>query len=81
MTKVEKSIRQFLNRPASMSYIEIEKVLFYCGFEKVHAKGSHQKFKHPLLPYDLIIPVHNNDCKDFYKKLASKIIKREKLYH
>jgi len=71
MTKIDKIIEQLLNRPTSLRYAEIEKALLYLGFEKIEAKGSHKKFKHSLLKYDLIIPIHNNDCKDFYKKQAS----------
>jgi predicted RNA binding protein YcfA (HicA-like mRNA interferase family) len=40
------------------------------------AKGSHKKFKHSSLVTDLVIPVHNNDCKDFYKTQAAKIVKK-----
>lgn len=80
MTKIEKSLLKFLGRPTSMTYAEIEQILLRCGFEKVSAKGSHQKFKHPLLNRDFVVPVHNNDCKDIYKKLASKIVIQYKLY-
>jgi predicted RNA binding protein YcfA (HicA-like mRNA interferase family) len=76
MTKIEKTVKQFLNRPASLRYDEIEKVLKHLGFEMIPAKGSHRKFKHPSLTTDLVIPVHNNNCKDFYKILAAKIVKK-----
>ncbi len=75
MTKINKDIQRFLERPASLRYAQIQKILLYLGFEKIDAKGSHIKFKHPALDHDLIIPLHDNDCKDFYKKLASKIIR------
>jgi len=75
MTKTEKAVQQFLNRPESLRYSEIEKVLKSFGFIIIKAKGSHKKFKHHSLATDLIIPVHNNDCKNFYKIQASKIIK------
>lgn len=76
MTKIEKSIHQFLNRPASLRFNEIKKVLKYIGFKMIKAKGSHKKFKHDSLITDLVIPVHNNDCKDFYKTEAANIIKK-----
>lgn len=76
MTKIEKLIEKFLNRPTSLKYSEIEKVLITIGFEKINAKGSHKKFKNSHLEHDLVIPVHNNDCKDFYKNLAAKTIKK-----
>ncbi|MDX9970379.1 MAG: type II toxin-antitoxin system HicA family toxin [Candidatus Gracilibacteria bacterium] len=75
MTRNEKLISRFLAQPTNLSYNEIEKVLILFDFEKIHTKGSHNKFKHPKSKYDLVIPVHNNECKDFYKKLASKTIK------
>ena len=82
MTKLEKIIEKFLHRPTSLHYKDIEKVLLHLGFEKINVKrGSHIKFKHPHLKHDLIIPIHNNDCKDFYKKEASqeaqKVIKKQ----
>lgn len=76
MTKIDKIIDQLLNRPTSLRYAEIEKALLHLGFEKIEAKGSHKKFKHALLTHDLIIPVHSNNCKDFYKKQASTVAKK-----
>jgi len=75
MTKIDKLIEQFLRNPSSLSYSKIEKILLHFSFKKINAKGSHNKFKNPAIKYDLIIPVHNKDCKKFYKKLALKIIK------
>lgn len=51
--------------------MDIEKILLHLNFEKVSTKGSHVKWKHPRLRNDIIIPVHNNDCKVFYKKQVS----------
>lgn len=76
MTQFQKALRQFLNRPTSLGYADIEKILLHLGFEKINAKGSHKKFKHLNIKYDLIIPVHNNNCKNFYKKMIAKIIKK-----
>ena len=33
------------------------------------------KFKNKSLRNDIIIPIHNNDCKNFYKKQTFKILK------
>lgn len=76
MSKIEKLVKQFLNRPTSLRFADIEKVLLHFGFIKIEAKGSHKKFKNSHLSHDLVIPVHNNDCKDFYKKLAAQTIKK-----
>ncbi len=74
MTRKDKLIQKFLEAPASLRYLQIEKILLEKGFEKIRAKGSHAKFKHSALQADLIIPIHHNDCKNFYKKLAAKLI-------
>ncbi len=76
MVRKDKVLSRFLSDPGSLRYDKVEKLLLLIGFEKIEAKGSHKKFKHPKLKQDLIIPVHNNDCKSFYKKLAAKIIKK-----
>lgn len=76
MTSIEKLLLKFLNNPVGVRYLELERLLLNLEFEKVWAKGSHVKFKHKLLERDLIIPVHGNDCKDFYKTYAAKIIKK-----
>ena len=74
MTRKSKVIDRFLKNPTSVRYEELAKVLEHYGFLAIAAKGSHIKFKHTRLTTDLIIPVHNGDCKDFYKKLALKLI-------
>lgn len=76
MTQKEKVLEKFLRSPASIRYTQLVVILDHLGFERVEAKGSHVKFKHPKLAGDLIIPVHNNECKDFYKEQACKCIKR-----
>lgn len=76
MTQEDKRLRQFFERPRSLRYREIELILISFGFEKITAKGSHVKFKHPFLPRDLIIPVHGHECDPFYKKLALDFIKQ-----
>jgi predicted RNA binding protein YcfA (HicA-like mRNA interferase family) len=75
MANKRKLLEKFLHNPAGVHYRDLEQILNYLGFEKVPAKGSHIKFKHPVDKRDLIIPVHGNDCKAFYKQLAAKIIK------
>lgn len=76
MTAKFKSLNKFLKNPSSSSYKTIESILLILGFKKIYAKGSHVKFKHEVIENDLIIPVHNNECKNFYKKLTAKIIKK-----
>lgn len=78
MSKIDKKVEKFLKNPTSCKYSDIEIILIYFGFEKINAKGSHVKFKHSRLQSDLVIPVHNNECKDFYKLEAKKKIKETK---
>lgn len=75
MTKKAKLSIKFSRNPAALTYLQIEKLLLNVGCEKVQAKGSHVKFKYPGHKPDLIIPVHNNDCKPFYKTIAYQFIK------
>lgn len=75
MTVKEKLEKEFFENPQNLRYKDIEKILIYLDCTKIQAKGSHVKFKHSKLSQDIIIPVHNNECKDFYKKQASKIMK------
>ena len=76
MTKIEKLVEQLLSRPTFLRFSDIEKVLLHFGFIRIESKGSHKKFKNSHLIHDLVIPVHNNDCKDFYKKLTAQTVKK-----
>jgi len=75
MTKKEKLIEKFKNNPWNLKFWEIEIILKDLWFDRIEAKWSHTKFKNKDLKNDVIIPVHNNDCKDFYKKQTLKILK------
>lgn len=80
MTQKQKLVEIFRANPGSLKFSHIALVLEYYGFIKVQAKGSHVKFKHQKLSSDLIIPVHNGDCKDFYKSAAlKKVIEMENI--
>ncbi len=74
MTRKQKTLEQFLSNPKTASLSQIESILKECGCMRIDAKGSHVKWKHVVAARDLIIPVHNNDCKEFYKKEALKFI-------
>ena len=76
MSQIEKKVEKFLKNPTSSKLADILLILKHYGFEKIPAKGSHIKFKHSQLQLDLVIPVHNNDCKPFYKKEVEKQIKK-----
>lgn len=77
MSKFEKLIKKFKNNPQNCRYLEIEKILCRLGCEKIEGKGSHVLFKFKT---DICsIPLHNNDCKDFYKEKALKFCLKNKL--
>jgi len=76
MTKQDKQLDKFLDNPNGTRYAIIEKLLISNNFEKVSGKGSHQIFKHPsmgALDY-LTMPVHNNECKNLYKRKAARFL-------
>ncbi len=72
MTGLLKLAKKFSKNPSSLQYRDIEKLLSATGFKQISAKGSHVKFKHAKFQVDIIVPIHNSDCKDFYKKFIAK---------
>ena len=75
MTKKNKLIEKFKKNPWNLKFSEIKIILIDLWFENIEAKWSHTKFKNKILKNDIIIPLHNNDCKEFYKKQTLKILK------
>ncbi len=75
MTQYEKLVQKFKENPTALSLFEIEKILEKCGCTKINAKGSHVKYK----IIELAVPIHNGDCKNFYKKEILKRLLKEKL--
>ncbi len=74
MSRIEKLLQRFQNKPESVRYVDIETILLHVGCEKISVKGSHVKFKHRTLRFDIVIPVHKGECKPFYKNQALKQI-------
>jgi predicted RNA binding protein YcfA (HicA-like mRNA interferase family) len=72
MTQKQKLVETFRTNPGSIKFKQLAAVLEHYGFLQIQAKGSHIKFKHPKLSSDLIIPIHQGDCKDFYKKRSTQ---------
>jgi predicted RNA binding protein YcfA (HicA-like mRNA interferase family) len=75
MTQRDKLYQKFTQNPSSVSYKELQKILSWYEFEKIEAKGSHVKYKHPLFERDLIVAVHKNECKSYIKKEAHRRLK------
>lgn len=74
MTKREKLILKFKKSPSSLKFIEIRSILLDIWFEEIESKWSHKKYKIKNLKNDVVLPIHNNDCKDFYKDQLLKIL-------
>lgn len=79
MTQKEKMLKKFSKNPESVKYSDIVWILENIWYEKIQAKWSHVKFKHKDMKNDIIIPVHNNDCKAFYKNKVYKTLKDNSL--
>lgn len=79
MSKISKLLQKFKEKPETLKYQEIKKVLLHLEFEIINTNGSHVKYKNTICRIDIIIPVHNNDCKKFYKKEVLKILKANKI--
>lgn len=78
MSRVDKLLKRFISVPTNLKYSDIKTILLHFDFELIDTKGSHIKFKHHNLKSDIVIPVHNNECKNFYKKQILKILKENK---
>jgi len=74
MTQKNKLVDMFKRNPESISLKKITKILDIVGYEEVRIKRSHVVYK-KFGCVDVVIPVHGNDCKPFYKRQIYKIIK------
>ncbi|NCS98950.1 addiction module toxin, HicA family [Candidatus Parcubacteria bacterium] len=74
MSKIDKLIHKFKTNPETLKYRNIKNVLIHLEFDLIKAKGSHVKYKHSKLNTDVIVPIHNGECKNFYKKEILKIL-------
>ena len=60
----------------SISGKQMCKLVEKLGFQKIHQKGSHVRYKHPEGRYT-VVPVHGNE--DLGKGLLNEILKQVKL--
>ena len=75
MTTKKKLLKKFLEGPESLKFRQIERLLRWLGFEKVRVTGSHFRFRHAKRNLEFSVPVHDRDCKKWYKKHISDIFK------
>lgn len=73
MRKEEKLILKFKTSPQSISLVDLLKLMKWIGIEVVQGKGSHIvcKIENEIL---IVIPIHQKDCKPFYKKKSLQIL-------
>lgn len=76
MNRKVKKLEKFLKNPGSLRFAQIHVLLLDLGFKHKRISGSHHFYQNAKLSADISIPTHNNDCKQVYKKLASKLIKK-----
>lgn len=67
MSQKKKLLKKFLERPASVSFPEIQILLLSFGFRQETIRGSHFKYSHSDIRGFIILPVHHGDCKIRYK--------------
>ena len=72
MTSKEKLIEKLLNRPTSLRYNEIIKLFTTDNYIIRQGKWSHIFIVNKNSKDYESIAIHNNDCKDVYKKKLSK---------
>ncbi len=68
-------LNRFLANPNSLKFKKIERILFKFGFEKIGIRGSHHKYGNEKLNIQFTIPIHNNECRNVYKKDIAKLLK------
>ena len=58
MSSKSKTMQRLLNRPKDLRFMELEKILSWCGYTRVRTIGSHAHyFKEGYPP--LTIPIHS----------------------
>lgn len=73
MTKREKIKEKFLENPTSLPVNKIINFLLSEWYEVTEAKWSHTKVVHTETMKYVVVPLHNGDCKPFYKKELKKL--------
>lgn len=81
MSQKKKLLKKFLERPAALSFSEIQVLLFSLGFKQETVRGSHYKFINPNLKKFFVIPIHHGDCKVRYKVNIQKFILLNNLHN
>lgn len=72
MTQYEKLLEKFLENPCSIDLKWLIKILTENWYEKKQWKWSHVIYKKG--ENILTIAIHNNECKDIYKKKVKELL-------
>lgn len=72
MTQYEKLLKKFLESPESIDLKWLIKILEKNWYKERKAKWSHIVYKKWSIQFS--IAVHNNDCKEIYKKKVKNIL-------
>jgi predicted RNA binding protein YcfA (HicA-like mRNA interferase family) len=73
MTQYEKILKKFLENPYSLNFSDIKKILEKHWYEERQGKWSHTIYTN-ISGNIITIPIHWNDCKNFYKKKIKKTL-------
>ena len=77
MSKSDKLLQRIRNNPKNVSFSELEKLLFYYGFELRRSRGSHHIYAHTeRKELTITIPFKRPHVGAFYVKEALKQIER-----
>lgn len=70
MTKYDKLLQKFLENPQNLDVCKIIKILEKEWFVRSWWVWSHNLYE--KWEFSINFPIHNNDCKNIYKKMALK---------
>lgn len=75
MTQMDKLLAKFFANPLSVDFPDLDKILQHYWYNPKITNGwSHIHYFHPDKKDIISIPMHHNDCKDFYKRNIKKIL-------
>lgn len=77
MSALSRLARKFINKPNSISFNDVERLLNLLGYERRKKAGSHQIFHKKGAPPQSAPTVHGKKVKEVYVKILSKELNLE----
>ena len=71
---MNKKLEKFAQNHKAQKGKELASLLISLGFELKNIRGSHQKYVYEN--EFVLLAIHNNDCKNYQKKHAQKVLKK-----